>query len=66
EPLFQLNKDIIPEKIRDFTEKIMESKEIEIYTSKESTTKVIEGVKVVGEYTEINGEIIHVIAFKRQ
>ena len=66
EPLFQLNKDIIPEKIRDFIEKIMESNEKEIYSSKESTTKIIDGVKVVGEYTEINGEIIHVIAFKRQ
>ena len=65
EPLFQLNKDIIPEKIRDFTEKIMESNEKEIYSSKESTTKIIDGVKTVGEYTEINGEIIHVIAFKR-
>lgn len=65
EPLFQLNKDIIPEKIRDFVEKIMESKESTIQESKLSTTKIIDGVKIVGEYTGINGEIIHVIAFKR-
>ena len=65
EPLFQLNENIIPEKIRDFVEKIMESKESTIHESKLSATKIIDGTKIVGEYTEINGEIIHVIAFKR-
>lgn len=65
EPLFQLKLEVIPEKIRAFTEDIMKANEKSSTATKISNTMLIEGNKIIGEYTTINGNIIHVIAFKK-
>lgn len=65
EPLFELKEEVIPKKIRAFVEDIMKSDEKKSHESKIATTIFIDGTKIVGEYTEANGGIVHVIAFKR-
>lgn len=65
EPLFELKEEVIPKKISEFIEEIMKSDEKQTMSNEISATYVIDGKKIVGEYTELNNNIIHVIAFKR-
>jgi len=65
EPLFQLKSEIIPEKIRAFTEDILKADEKQSNVSKISVTMLIDGKGIIGEYTTISGTIIHMIVFKK-
>lgn len=66
EPLFQLRDEIIPEKIRVFIENIMACNEQQSSSTKVSTTMILQSPKIVGEYTVLGSNVIHIIAFKQE
>jgi hypothetical protein len=66
ESIFELKEDVIPKKISAFIEEIMQADEKQTHATKSSITYVIDGEKVIGEYTMINEAVIHVLAFKRE
>lgn len=66
ESLFELKEDVIPKKIAEFVEEIMKADEKQTFSNKNSTTFVLDGNKIVGEYTEIENSIVHIIVFKRK
>jgi len=63
--LFELKPEVIPKKINDFIEQILEADEKQVHTTKVSNTKIIDGKKIIGEYTQLEKDIIHLIAFNR-
>jgi hypothetical protein len=66
ESLFELKEEVIPKKISAFVEDIMQADEKQTHATKSSITYVIDGEKVIGEYTMISESVIHVLAFKRE
>jgi len=63
--LFELKPEVIPKKINDFIEQILEADEKQVHTTNVSNTKIIDGKKIIGEYTQLEKDIIHLIAFNR-
>lgn len=64
--LFELKEEVIPKKISEFIETLLASDTQRTFSSKDGETYLISGEKHIGEYTIIDGEVIHIIAFKRK
>lgn len=63
--VFELKPEVIPEKISEFIEELMKSNENQFHSNSKSKTMVIDGDKHIGEYTLLEGKVIHVITFQR-
>ena len=66
ESLFELKEDVIPKKIAEFVEEMMKADERNTFSNQTANTYVLDGNKIIGEYTLIEGNVVHVIVFKRK
>jgi len=66
ESLFELKEEMIPKKISEFIETLMASDTQRTFHSEQGETHLISGEKHIGEYTIIDGAVMHIIAFKRK
>jgi len=64
--LFELKEEVIPKKISEFIEALMASDTQRTFSSKDGETHLISGENHIGEYTLIDGVVMHIIAFKRK
>lgn len=65
EPIFELKKDMIEKKIREFFEKLVAFEEKTIAMQHNSETKSVYGNGVIGEYTVLNNKVIHFLAMRK-
>lgn len=66
EPLFTLKESIIPRKIKKFIQDIIDADTKMSHSTESSFTWLIEGDRIIGEFTDINEGIIHLIAFRKE
>lgn len=65
EPLFEFKKTAVPGKIEEFIERLKNTKEKVVYENEKASTIILENEGVVGEYSLLNGEIIHLLASQK-
>ena len=65
EILYELKEGAINQKMTEFIDTILAAKLTRSHSTKNGNTYILTGEKLVGEYSEINGEIIHVLAMKQ-
>lgn len=66
ETLFELKKAAVPKKISEFIEKLKNTEETQVFEDKYAFTYVIKNNESVGEYSVLNGEIIHFLASRKE
>ena len=65
EPLFGFKRSAVPGKIGEFIERLKNTKETIVYENDEASTIVIENEGIIGEYSLLNGEVIHLLASQK-
>jgi len=66
EPIFELREDIIPKKIGEFLNKLLVCKATEVFSEDGAKTVSMEGDGVLGEYTVLNGKVIHLLGVREE
>jgi len=64
--LFELRTEIMQDKIQEFIEKVLKSNEQVENQNKISSTYLIEDKEIIGEYTILYGDVIHVLVFEKK
>lgn len=66
EPLFKLDEKIIPSKITEFIDSIIKCEETTIFENGTGKSLTLKSSVIVGEYTSLNGSIIHVLGLRKE
>lgn len=66
EPIFELREDIIPKKIDEFLGKLLACKTMDAFSDVSAKTESLEGEGVLGEYTMLNGNVIHLLGVRKE
>lgn len=62
ETLFKLNKEAVPKKIKKFIDELYDAEEDKAFISKTASTYIFRNKRIIGEYTSIGDDIIHILA----
>jgi len=65
-PIFKPDSEAIKEAINVFLGKVKECRETEVFRGKNTYTKLLEGNGIVGEYTVLNNNTIHLMATRTE
>lgn len=66
EALFEIKKEAVPKKISEFMEKLRNTEENVVFRDREAMTLVLKNENVIGEYTILNNELIHLLASRKE
>lgn len=66
EPLFEIKKEAVPKKISEFMEKIKNTEEDVVFQDGGAITLVLKNENIVGEYTILDDELIHLLASRKE
>ncbi len=64
--LFELRKDIVYRKVKEFINDIRKCTEHKVYEDEGTTTCLLESDKIAGEYTTLDNEVIHLFVFRKE
>ena len=66
EQLFELKKENVPKKIKEFIESMYDAKEDKAFDNKNVSTFIFRNNSIIGEYTILEDEIIHLLATRKE
>lgn len=66
EVLFEIKKEAVPKKISEFIDKLKNTEENIVFQDKGAMTLVLKNESVIGEYTILDNELIHLLASRKE
>ena len=66
EQLFELKKENVPKKIKEFIESMYDAKENKAFDNKSASTYIFRNNSIIGEYTILNDGIIHLLSTRKE